>query len=178
MFLKKIFGRKPSNEDLPWIEEGKKVFGLHEGRNKAELTAWLKSDGRRLGDTEELPWCGDYVETAIRNSLPDEPLPGDLGKNPYWARNWLLFGRDVTSNIPLGAILVFKRGNGGHVCFAVGEDNGYYYCLGGNQSNTVNITRIAKNRLLGARWPATYKGKTTSLPSMKSDSIPVSTNEF
>jgi len=164
------------NKELPWIVEGKKVFGLHESRDKARLTAWLKSDGRRLGDTEKLPWCGDYVETAIRNSLPNEPLPGALGENPYWARNWMLFG-EATKPV-YGAVVVFSRGSGGHVGFLVGEDATDYYVLGGNQSNAVTVTRIAKARALGTRWPATHKNPNKPLPKMKASGIPKTTNEF
>lgn len=175
MFFRNIFKKK--SQELPWIVEGKKVFGLHEGRNKAELTAWLKSDGSRLGDTEELPWCGDFVETAIKNSLPQERLPGALGQNPYWARNWLLLG-ESTQSVPYGAILVFERGSGGHVGFAVGQDATDYYVLGGNQSNMVSVTRIAKSRLLGSRWPATYPNENRPLPAMTPGNIPRTTNEF
>lgn len=174
-FLKKLL--KPKQKELPWIVEGKKVFGLHEARDQRELTNWLKSDGQRLGDTTQLPWCGDYVETAIKNSLPSEPFPGNLGKNPYWARNWSLFGEEEASP-SYGSILVFKRGNGGHVCFAVGEDKTHYYCLGGNQSDMVCITRIAKDRLIASRWPSTFKGSKKKLPAMTPNGIPVSTNEF
>ena len=35
------------------------------------------------------------METCIRMGLPDEPLLGALGTNPYWARNWLLFGQET-----------------------------------------------------------------------------------
>lgn len=172
--LFKKLTKKP--EELPWITEGKKVFGLHEARDKEELTAWLKSDGQRLGDTEKLPWCGDYVETAIKNSLPDEPFEGAVGNNPYWARNWLKFGVNCPPNY--GAIVVFSRGRGGHVGFVVGEDDSDYYVLGGNQSNMVNITRIDKGRLLGFRWPLTYTYRQKALPLMNPDNIPRSTNEF
>lgn len=180
MFFKKLFKRKPKREvskELPWIVEGKKVFGLHETRNKAELTAWLKSDGRRLGDTEKLPWCGDYAETAIKLGLPNELLLGDLGKNQYWARNWLTLGTNLQTPT-YGAMLIFKRGSGGHVGFAVGEDDTCYYVLGGNQSNMVCISRIEKSRLLGARWPATYMNPYRPLPRMSPNGIPKTTNEF
>lgn len=169
-----LFKRKP--KELPWIIEGKKVFGLHEGRDKAKLTAWLKSDGQRLGDTEKLPWCGDYTETAIKNSLPDEPFVGAVGKNPYWARNWLKFGKPVEPCY--GAIIVFARGKGGHVGFVVGEDDTDYYVLGGNQSNMVNVTRISKDRFLGCTWPVTYIGQRQPLPKMSAGNIPRTTNEF
>ena len=56
------------------------------------------------------PWCGDFVETCIRAALPDEPLPGALGINPYWARNWLLFGQELIRQVltVAGTALVAK----------------------------------------------------------------------
>jgi len=51
--------------DLPWMVEAKKVMGLHENRDRAVLAKWLKSDGKTLGDPSKLPWCGDFVDTAI-----------------------------------------------------------------------------------------------------------------
>ena len=170
----KFFRKKP--QELPWITEGKSVWGLHESRNNKELKAWLISDGKTLGDPKALPWCGDYTETAIKKSLPSEPFTGKLGENPYWARNWLHFG--VATNPVYGAVIVFSRGKGGHVGFVVGEDDTDYYVLGGNQGDSVNIVRLDKDRFLGCRWPATYKNPNRALPKMSSGSIPKSTNEF
>jgi len=57
----------------------------------------------------------------------------------------------------LGAVMVFWRGspNGwkGHVGFYWAQDNDAYHIIGGNQANSVSVTRIAKTRLLSARWP-------------------------
>jgi uncharacterized protein (TIGR02594 family) len=137
---------------------------------------WLKRDGRSLGDPGKNPWCGDFIETCIRMGLPDEPLLGALGTNPYWARNWLLFGQDTKPTT--GAVLVFERGSGGHVGFAVGQDDTHFYVLGGNQSDAVTIARIAKSRLLGARWPVTYPPRTQRLPTMKPGEFLTTTNEI
>lgn len=43
----------------------------------------------------------------------------------------------------------------GHVGFYAGEDKTAYRILGGNQSNSVSLAWIAKDRLLASRWPAT-----------------------
>jgi uncharacterized protein (TIGR02594 family) len=137
---------------------------------------WLKRDGRSLGDPSKNPWCGDLVETCIRVALPVEPLLGALGTNPYWARNWLLFGQEVKQTP--GAVLVFSRGSGGHVGFAMGQDDTHFYVLGGNQSDAVTIARIAKSRLLGARWPSTYPPRLQRLPTMKLGEFLATTNEF
>jgi len=174
--LDKLFGFFRRPKKLPWIVEGKKVFGLHEYHDNRELSAWLRSDRKFLGDPNQLPWCGDYVETAIKNSLPNEPFVGRLGKNPYWARNWKHFGNETPP--VYGCVLVFSRGRGGHVGFAVGEDDTDFYVLGGNQGDTVNISRIDKGRLLAARWPITYTNPMRRLPRMRPDNIPKTTNEF
>ena len=160
---------------LPWITEAKSALGRHEARDRSWLMDWLKRDGRSLGDPAKNPWCGDFVETCIRTTLPDEPLLGALGTNPYWARNWLMFGQEVQ---PItGAILVFERGSGGHVGFALGQDDTHFHVLGGNQSDAVTIARIAKGRLLGACWPATVPPRPQRLPTMKAGEFLSTTNE-
>jgi len=161
---------------LPWITEAKSALGRHEAHDRSWLMDWLKRDGRSLGDPSKNPWCGDFVETCIRMALPDEPLLGALGTNPYWARNWLLFGREMQ---PItGAVLIFERGSGGHVGFAIGQDDAHFFVLGGNQSDAVTIARIAKSRLLGARWPSTYPPRLQRLPTMKPGEFLATTNEI
>ena len=159
----------------PWIIEARSALGRHEVRDRSWLMGWLKRDGRGLGDPSRNPWCGDFVETCIRIALPDEPLLGALGSNPYWARNWLLFGQEVTPTP--GAVLVFSRGSGGHVGFAVGQDDTHFHVLGGNQSDAITIARIARSRLLGARWPATVPPRARPLPTMKPGELLTTTNE-
>lgn len=154
--------------DLPWMVEAKRLLGRHEVRDNGWLRNWLRSDGKTLGDPAKLPWCGDFVETSIRLALPGEPFPGALGENRYWARNWLRLGAEISPCY--GAVVVFERGSGGHVGFAMGEDADALHVLGGNQSNAVTIARIAKNRLLGARWPSTWpRPLSTTLPRMTRD---------
>lgn len=165
-----------SRRELPWIAESKKVFGLHEVHHNKRLRQWLISDRNTLGDPAQLPWCGDFVETAIKRSLPTEELTGKLAENPYWARNWSEFGIPVP---PIyGSIAVFTRDGGGHVGFLVGFDDTDYYVLGGNQGNTVSVVRIAKNRLLATRWPRSYKQEVRSLPRLEPTTIPKSVNEL
>ena len=110
---------KPDSE-LPWMVIAKSVMGKHEVRDNGWLRNWLKSDGHALGDPAVYPWCGDFVETCIRLALPNEPFPGALGDNPYWARNWALLGRPTAPTY--GAVCAVPRGSGGHVFFPVGQD--------------------------------------------------------
>ena len=133
----------------------------------------MKSDGKTLGDPTKLPWCGDAVDTAISIALPNEPRTGDLKKNPYWALNWLYFGDKIEP--VYGAIVVFKRPEGGHVGFLVGQNKTHYEVLGGNQGDRVSKVFIDKSRCVGIRWPRTYSKATTPVPYSKLGSV--SSNE-
>lgn len=168
---------KAAAPSLPWVNAMLTVFGLHEVRDKARLAAWLKSDGKTLGDPTVLPWCGDAVETAMKLALPGEPFPGAVGENPYFARNWQTFGQ--ACGLVYGAVGVFSRGpQSGHVGFLVGQDADEVFVLGGNQGDSVSVVAIAKSRLLATRWPATFTGAQQGLPAMSGANIPKSVNEF
>ncbi|MCO5092075.1 TIGR02594 family protein [Bosea sp. (in: a-proteobacteria)] len=161
----------------PWYEELLRRKGLHEVKSRSALMAWLRADGKTLGDPAKLPWCGDAIQTCLALTLPDEPQP----VNPYLARNWLKFGVGLDEPA-LGCILVFwrgsKTGTSGHVGLYAGEDaQGYLHVLGGNQSDAITIARLDKARLLGMRWPATYPKQTTSRVLLSASGAPVSTNE-
>lgn len=54
----------------------------------------------------------------------------------------------------------------GHVGFIVGENASNLYILGGNQRNEVNISPIAKDRLIAVRWPADAPLGERKLPRM------------
>jgi uncharacterized protein (TIGR02594 family) len=185
--LKALFGfpamAKAATFDagVPWMNEAAKHLGLHEARDFARLAAWLRSDGKTLGDPRKLPWCGDFVDTALRLTLPGEPRPGALGVNPYLARNWLLLG-DATP-LAFGAIIVFWRGRrdgiSGHVGFAVAFDakRGRILVRGGNQSNSASDAWLDADRMLGARKPATFDRDLPPLPGLSSAGAQLSTNE-
>lgn len=149
---------------LPWIIHAVRVIGLHEGADNTELRKWLASDGHALGDPARLPWCGDFVETAIRLGLPNEVVPA----NPYWALNWRTFG--VACAPVFGAVASVSRDGGGHVGFLVGQDATRFYLLGGNQANRTSVAPMDKARFPATafRFPMTYRPISTSLPTMTS----------
>lgn len=156
----------------PWVALARTKIGLHEKNNNKKLSDWLKSDGNTLGDPAQLPWCGDFMETVIAVTLPQEPMV----TNPYWALNWKKFGI-ATDIVALGAIAPFQRPGGGHIAIVVGHENGYFHVLGGNQSNAVSIMKIDKDRLSGPlRWPKTYPKPKSALPMSTIDGT-VSHNE-
>lgn len=182
--LSALFGAdapRSLSSDVPWMNEAGRHIGLHEARDFTRLSTWLRSDGKTLGDPRKLPWCGDFVDTALRLTLPDEPRPGALGVNPYLARNWLLLGEESPARF--GAIVVFWRGsrNGhsGHVGFAVAWDSARrrIKVRGGNQSNSVSDAWLGADRLLGYRVPVTFEGDLPPLPGLSSAGAQVSVNE-
>lgn len=145
----------------PWIVEGLRKKGLHEKLDNAELRAYLKSDGQTLGDPAKLPWCGDFMETIIKLTLPNEPMVA----NPYWAANWLKFGVAVPKDkYFLGAIGVKSRTGGNHVFTIVGHDKLNVHALGGNQSDSISIVKIKKADITGMRFPSTYQFPTEEMP--------------
>lgn len=145
----------------PWFALAGTKMGLSETRNNKELKIFLASDGNTLGDPAKLPWCGDFAETCIALTLPEERMVA----NPYYALNWLEFGRPIKEPA-LGALLVFKRPGGGHIGFYAGERADAYHVRGGNTSNSVSDAWILKSRCVGIRWPETYplpsSGRVTS----------------
>lgn len=181
-----LFGDKPTKASAPsvaeeffppWVNELGRYMWLHEVRDKEKLSAWLKSDGAFLGDPSKLPWCGDAMQTAIRLTLPNEPFPGALGKNPYWARNWALFGKKHP--LALGVMVPITRGKGGHIGTAVGYDPMLkrVRIRGGNQSNTINDTWIKEKRVIDYRAPVTWNGVLPAIPIMDASGQVISTNE-
>ncbi|MEN3146114.1 peptidoglycan-binding protein [Neorhizobium sp. IRAMC:178] len=151
----------PSALVPPWVDLVKRKMGLHETRDKKELSEFLKSDGHALGDPAKLPWCGDLMETIIAVSLPKEPMIA----NPYWAANWLRFGVPVKQGeYYLGAIGVKARTGGNHVFTIVGHDKTHVHAAGGNQSDSISVVKIRKDQITGMRFPATYPFPTQQMP--------------
>ncbi len=161
---------------MPWYEEAVRLIGTREVGGDAsnpEILDWADGLGIDYAD-DDIPWCGLFVAPCVGSTLQDEVLP----TNPLGARNWNKFGSSVDPQ--LGAVLVFWRSSPdswkGHVGFYRGEDSDHFFVLGGNQSNSVNVAKITKDRLLSSRWPLTGlagSGQTVSMTGAG----PVSTNE-
>lgn len=138
-----------------WFATAHASLGVSEipgARHSPVILAWARRLGSRiLGiavKDDETPWCGLFMAHAFEaNGI----LPPKIAVR---ASAWGSWGRQL-NNPRLGCVLVFTRNGGGHVGLYAGEDSKYYYVLGGNQSNKVSYTWIAKSRLAngGMRWP-------------------------
>lgn len=115
--------------------------------NNPVIIEWAKEVGGWIGSwyqQDSVPWCGLFMAmVAKRAKFP-------FTQKALSALEWLRWGRPVDQAM-LGDVLVFKRTGGGHVGLYVGEDDDAYHVLGGNQSDSVCITRIDKTRCVGIR---------------------------
>ena len=95
---------------------------------------------------DDVAWCAAFVSWVFVQAKM-------ASKRTAWARDYLLWG--VTLKEPrFGCVVVFKRGTGGHVAFyKSGYKTGVIQCLGGNQSNAVNVSGFSEANVLGYRWP-------------------------
>lgn len=143
-------------EQYRWIEkesgpkmlsEAMKLYGTKEfigEDNNPVIMQWASELGLMAYNADALPWCGLFMAYVAFKADKKPPTA------PLWARNWMNFGKPCTPE--LGSVLVFSRGSGGHVGLYIGEDKqSFYHVLGGNQGDSVSITRIAKERLLSSR---------------------------
>lgn len=98
---------------------------------------------------EEVPWCSSFANWVVKQA-------NIKGSGEASARSWLKWGQKLDSP-RRGCIVVLSRPGAptnGHVAFYVGEENGRFKLLGGNQENQVKVSLYDKSRLLGFRWPA------------------------
>lgn len=157
------------------LVEALKLYGVLEvpgSGDSATIMGWAKELGiRSIYTADSIPWCGLFAAIVAKRAGKE------VVKDPLWALNWGTFGK-LTKTPELGDILTFKREGGGHVALYVGEDDTAYHCLGGNQSDSVCITRIAKSRLYQARTPEWQVAKPANVRRiLRTSNGKLSTNE-
>lgn len=135
-----------------------RYIGIEEVSGKVDnpaIMAMLKLDAR-WPSNDEVPWCSafaNYIAWLCRHPRSKSLL----------ARSWLNVGAGIElDQAEPGDIIVIKRGKGdqpgpentsapGHVGFYAGRSGPLIEILGGNQSDTVKISRYPATRLLGVR---------------------------
>lgn len=158
-----------------WMDIAYRYRGLKEvpgPNNNPTIIGWAKRLGSKiLGiayNADSVPWCGLFVAHCLdlANIAPV--------KIAVRAKAWAAWGIPVSPC--WGCVLVFERAGGGHVGFYHGEDSTHYHVLGGNQSDSVNIMRLEKSRMIASRWPTGYK-QNTGPHVVSASGAPVSVNE-
>lgn len=163
------------------IHEGLKLLGTVEvagNGNSPTIMGWrdeLNGAGWPIvgfsGDA--VPWCGLFAAVVAHRAR--KPVVA----SPLWADNWRKWGISVVAaDASLGDLVTYSRPGGNHVAFLIGEDAaGYDHVLGGNQSDAVNIMRIARSRRTSVRRPAYANRPAAALPRKVAATGLVSVNE-
>ena len=161
-----------------WMREARRLTGVREVAGKGSnpvIMSWAKRLGGWIASyftDDDIAWCGLFMAHVLGLTLPREPLPA----NPLGALQYNKFGRQLAEPA-LGAIMTFSRAGGGHVGLYVGEDASHYHILGGNQSNSVQISRIEKKRLSDIRWPKTGEPERPGRVYLTAAGVPTSSSE-
>lgn len=135
------------NNNFKILEIAFKYYGLKEIQGEQDnpiIVNFFKEIGHSWVKDDETAWCSAFINyVALKAGFERS---GKLN-----ARSWLNVGKKVDKP-ELGDIVVFWREDvnswKGHVGLYINHDDKYIYCLGGNQSNQVNITAYPKERLL------------------------------
>lgn len=140
--------------DIAQVFTGEKEMGG--GLDNPLILAMLKTDNDWPQD-DEVPWCSAFVNFVAK--LLRLPRSKSLR-----ARSWLEIGKGIPLNeAKVGFdVVILKRGKGeqpgpevieapGHVGFYAGQFGDFIEVLGGNQSDTVKVSRYPADRLLGIR---------------------------
>ncbi len=139
------------NEPAPRVlKEALALYGTEEfigEKNNPVILMWARELRDKVGieyKADATPWCGLFMGVVIQRA----------GYTPPFlcirAKEWVKFGNNAESAM-LGDVLVFERKGGGHVGLYVGEDNNYFYVLGGNQKDRVCIVKLDKSRCIAIR---------------------------
>ena len=133
-----------------------RFVGIEEVGGKVDnpqIMAMLKLDNS-WPTADEVPWCSGFANYCAY--LCRAPRSKDLR-----ARSWLEVGRGIQlDEAEPGDVIVLKRGTDdgpevidapGHVGFYAGRTGDLIEVLGGNQSDTVKISRYPKSKLLAVR---------------------------
>jgi len=100
-------------------------------------------------DDSKTAWCGIF-----RGWIGHKAGTG-IPKNHFRAAEWAKWGAAVPLERPTkwqrGDTIIMKRTGGYHVCFLDRVEGSYAWVLGGNQSNSVNISKYALSGIIAVR---------------------------
>jgi len=115
-------------------------------RNNPRILQYMSETGFTSID-QNTAWCSIFINWCCMKASRQRSYKAT-------ARSWLDVGSPVTKP-KLGDVVIFWRESKsswkGHVGFFITKRNGYVYCLGGNQRNSVCIQAYKESRVLGYR---------------------------
>jgi uncharacterized protein (TIGR02594 family) len=135
----------------PWLDLAKAEIGTREivgAVHNDRVVGYFAEVGHPEVKDDETAWCAAFVGAMMKRA--GYPHTGLLT-----ARSYANYGVPANGPEP-GCIVVMKRNNStwqGHVGFVVKAYGGTIEVLGGNQSNSVNVTPYPSIDVLAYRWP-------------------------
>lgn len=132
-------------------EVATKYVGLKEipgQKDSPEIMEMLLLDNA-WPEHDEVPWCSAFVNWVCHKAEVER-------SHKLNARSWLDVGRSITlSEAKKGFdVVVLSRTASpasGHVGFYDHHDDKFVYLLGGNQGDTVNVSKFPIDRIVGLR---------------------------
>jgi uncharacterized protein (TIGR02594 family) len=115
------------------------------GGHNPRIVEYHATTGFRAKD-DETPWCASFLGWCLEQA-------GIKSTASAAARSYEQWGVSLAQPV-VGAVVTFTRSGGGHVGFYMGERDGKWLILGGNQSNRVSIALYDPARMTSIRWPA------------------------
>lgn len=134
------------------LKEALRHNGLLETKgagSTVDIMKWAKEVGvSGWYANDNVPWCGLFKAIcAVRNGWLKLPAPNLLSS--LWWRTWGV--KILPKDACVGDTLIKERNGGGHVTYYIGENDKYFRCYGGNQSDSVGPTWILKSEITDVR---------------------------
>jgi uncharacterized protein (TIGR02594 family) len=138
-YLKIAFGYLEQNiQEIPGIKAHPMILKFLESVDGAP---------EELIVTDETPWCSAFVNNCVEEA-------GLEGTESLAASSWKNWGHEVEYGERGAITLIYTNtGSGYHVCFFVDSDEDGVFCLGGNQSNRVKISKYSWDKVAHFRLP-------------------------
>lgn len=150
-----------ANIELPkHMNVAASLIGTKEASGSANnpiILNWAKDLGLdKIYKEDLMPWCGLFFAYVMKQA-GREVILNTKDKYDYLRALKYQTMPNVTvvtkGEERVGDILIFQRPSGGHIGFNAGESANSFLVLGGNQGNSVNLTNIAKSRLVKCLRP-------------------------
>ena len=115
--------------------------------NNPQILKYFRSIGMDWVETDEMAWCSAFMNWCAKMS--NHEYTKRLN-----ARSWLDVGYPIDQPKPGDVVILWREkieSWRGHVGLFVTKTNTHVWILGGNQTNSVRITRYPIHKVLGYR---------------------------
>jgi len=115
--------------------------------NNPRILKYFEEIGETWVQSEETAWCSSFMNWVALKA-------GRERSGALNARSWLNVGQHIDNPIPGDVVVLWRESKEswkGHVGIFVAQTEEDIYCLGGNQSDRVQISLYPKGRILGYR---------------------------